>query len=287
MVLEDNKHSIGAQKQSKIRFIKRWRVLLFVGLLSLLFLVFALLFTLQYFPITQNYSKQYLKRVSKFINIGIPAQQDTIFTSNSFVVHGIDVSHHNKLIDWNLVKYISKSTDTLSFVFIKATEGRDHLDTLFLYNWESSKRTNLIRGAYHYFKTNVPAETQAKLFIERVPLTSGDLPPVIDVEESRFGWKYALEFEVLKMARVLEDHYKVKPIIYISHNYYELYFNTPLFASYPFWIARYNNHHRLLNLDFWKFWQHTEVGSVGGVKGAVDINVFVGSFEELKAITLK
>ena len=37
----------------------------------------------------------------------------------------------------------------------------------------------------------------------------------------------------------------------------------------------------------WHFWQHTDVGSVPGIKEDVDLNVFNGSLEELKKLTIK
>lgn len=274
-------------KCKSLKLCSGWRSILIIGSILSFLALLALLFLLNFFPITNAYSKQYIKRVLNVFGIVKQSKPSITFTPNTFVVHGIDVSHHNKIIDWNLVRYLSKSTDTLSFVFIKATEGREHIDTLFLYNWEQSKQSNLIRGAYHYFKTNVPADVQAKFFIKTVPLVAGDLPPVIDVEESRFAWNYSLEEEVMKMAKILESHYQVKPIIYISHNYYQLYFEGIEFIEYPFWVARYNNHHRLGSSDFWKFWQHTETGSATGINGAVDVNVYVGKIDDLKAITLK
>jgi lysozyme len=37
----------------------------------------------------------------------------------------------------------------------------------------------------------------------------------------------------------------------------------------------------------WKFWQHTDVGTLPGIKGHVDLNVLHGTMEDLKALTLK
>ena len=37
----------------------------------------------------------------------------------------------------------------------------------------------------------------------------------------------------------------------------------------------------------WDFWQHTDVGNVPGIKEDVDLNVFNGTLEELKKLTIK
>ena len=60
----------------------------------------------------------------------------------SSIIHGIDISHHQKTIDWNKVK-----ESGISFVFVKATEGIDYLDSMFIFNWQSLESIGLIRGA--------------------------------------------------------------------------------------------------------------------------------------------
>ena len=36
----------------------------------------------------------------------------------------------------------------------------------------------------------------------------------------------------------------------------------------------------------WKFWQHTHAGRLDGIRGYVDLNIFNGSFYELKRLTI-
>ncbi len=51
-----------------------------------------------------------------------------------YPVRGIDVSHHQKSIDWENV-----ADQGIAFAYIKATEGRDFKDSRFLFN-------NLLHG---------------------------------------------------------------------------------------------------------------------------------------------
>ena len=50
-----------------------------------------------------------------------------------FSIHGIDISHHQGDIDWHKVKNATVNGETISFIFIKATEGENHLETMVSY----------------------------------------------------------------------------------------------------------------------------------------------------------
>ena len=69
-----------------------------------------------------------------------------------------------------------------NFVYIKATDGGDHLDPMFRKNWRAAGKAGLKRGAYHFFYWCRTAGEQADWFIRHVPKVEGALPPVIDVE---------------------------------------------------------------------------------------------------------
>ena len=36
----------------------------------------------------------------------------------------------------------------------------------------------------------------------------------------------------------------------------------------------------------WKFWQHTDVGRIEGIRGKVDMNVYNGSMYDLRKLTI-
>ena len=64
------------------------------------------------------------------------------------------------------------------------------------------------------------------------------------------------------------------------------YLNDSIFNTYPYWIA----HYYVDSVRYegaWKFWQHTDVGTVPGIEEEVDLDVFNGTLEELMALTLK
>ena len=59
------------------------------------------------------------------------------------------------------------------------------------------------------------------------------------------------------------------------------------FKLYFLWIANYNKVESPLANVNWKMWQFSDNGSVNGIKGPVDLDLFKGSFSELKKYALK
>ena len=203
----------------------------------------------------------------------------------NYKVHGIDVSHHQGEIDWEAVKATDKQEYPIRFVFMKATEGGDHKDRLFVDNFRQAREVGLVRGAYHFYNPNTDPIRQADFFISQVKLETGDLAPVLDIERKPRN-KAQLQADLVKFLNRLEQHYGVKPIIYTSYKYRLHYLDTPELSSYPLWIAHY--YVDALSYDGpWQFWQHTDYGTVPGIEENVDLNVFNGSWNDLLRYTLK
>ena len=132
-------------------------------------------------------------------------------------VHGVDVSRWQGDIDWRKLR-----GQGANFVYIKATDGGDHLDPMFRKNWRAAAQAGLKRGAYHFFYWCRTAGEQADWFIRNVPKVDGALPPVIDVEwngESSCKRRPS-RAKVLEKMQVfmdkLEAHYGQRPIIYTA-----------------------------------------------------------------------
>lgn len=200
--------------------------------------------------------------------------------ADQYKIHGIDVSHYQKIIDWKTVAQQKK----IHFAFIKATESVDYQDSIFQINWEGAKQAGLIRGAYHFFRPNVSVEWQIKNFTKEVQLEKGDLPPVLDIEDFKNISMPVLIERVRLWLTFIEDHYKIRPIIYASVDVYQKHLQAA-FPDYLVWIARYNREEPPQNID-WLFWQYSHTTSMNGIAGNVDKNVFVGTLSELKALCL-
>lgn len=200
-------------------------------------------------------------------------------------VHGIDISHYQGVVNWELLRNNQSPNYPIHFVFVKATEGGDLNDDTFSRNFEAARKHGFIRGAYHFFNPSTPALKQAEFFINTVKLDSGDLPPVLDIELMGKKNPDELRRDLKTWLDRIEQHYRVKPILYTSYKFKTRYLNDSIFNSYPYWIA----HYYVDSVKYegeWKFWQHTDVGSLQGIKEGVDLNVFNGSLEELRKMTI-
>lgn len=203
---------------------------------------------------------------------------------STFGIHGIDVSAYQGEINWEAVKAMKVKTDSISFVFIKATEGLRYFDKYFQQNWQGTKKVGLLRGAYHYFQPHKSGEEQAKYFIQHVYIEAGDLPPVLDIEEVRETPLPTLRKELKIFLKILEEQYGVKPIIYTNKNFYEAHLGKE-FNAYPLWVAQYKNLKTpQIKRKDWHFWQHSCEGTVNGINVPVDLNVFESDREDLNAL---
>ena len=203
-----------------------------------------------------------------------------------FPIHGIDVSHHQDAIDWDGVKAMQVRNIKVGFTFIKATEGLGRVDNTFRRNWFEVKEAGLPRGAYHFFNAGKSGKAQAENFIETVELEKGDLPPVLDIEQTNGASPEDLKQRAKDFLVMMEAYYKVKPIIYTNVDFYEN-FLSDSFDNYPLWIAHYLVQDKPRIKRNWMFWQHNERGHVNGIGVFVDFNVFNGDSLAFKKLLLK
>ena len=204
----------------------------------------------------------------------------------NYSIHGIDVSKYQSIIAWEAVQKMQVRDVKLGFAFIKATEGVNNIDALFRRNWKKSKEAGIIRGAYHFFVATKDGRKQAENFINMVDLEPGDLPPVLDVEQTNGVSKEVLRKEIKKWLDTIGDNYGVKPIIYTNVDFYNQYLGGTDFDNYPLWVAHYYQEHKPRITRDWIFWQHSEEGRVNGILTRVDFNVFSGDSLSFKNILI-
>ncbi|WP_375461070.1 GH25 family lysozyme [uncultured Enterovirga sp.] len=205
--------------------------------------------------------------------------------AHALPIHGIDVSRWQRRIDWASVAASGKR-----FAFIKATEGGDHVDPLFLQNWEGARQAGVARGAYHFMFWCRPAEDQAVWFRKVVPQDASALPPVLDVEwngesktcPGKLSRPKALEM-IRLMLREMQAHTGKRPIIYTDITFHEDILEGEL-REYAHWIRSTAAEPHVRYKDrTWTIWQYTTTGRVPGISGAVDRNAFHGSEAEWQA----
>jgi len=163
----------------------------------------------------------------------------------------------------------------LGFAFIKATQGIGNTDPQFGRNWKKAKKNGIVRGAYHFFIASKDGKMQAETFIDKVELETGDLPPVLDVEQLNGVNNDQLKRETKRWLETVENYYHVKPLIYTNVEFYNRYLGSE-FDQYPLWVAHYYQSHEPHIAREWSFWQHNDEGRVNGIISKVDFNVFSG-----------
>lgn len=203
-----------------------------------------------------------------------------------YEIHGIDISHYQGEIDWEQLKNAMIEGCPVRFVIIKSTEGASRLDDHFRENFNQVRDYGFIRGVYHFWSNKSSAREQAYYFLDKVHLTEGDLPPVLDLEHKPAD-KSVDDFQrdVLTWLHIVEDKYHAKPIIYTYYKFKEKYLSAPVFDDYPYWIAHYYVD-KVQYQGKWKFWQHTDAGKLPGIKGYVDFNIYNGSFYDLRKLCI-
>lgn len=184
---------------------------------------------------------------------------------------GLDVSHHQGEIDWDLLLK-DKGFDTiLDFVYCKVTEGGDHIDTQWERNRNYLNKHGISNGAYHYFTPRTDPIAQANHFLKHYQIRSIDLPPVLDVEEEVESDEKLIE-NIRQWCKVVKLATGITPIIYTSLHFYESKFRGKL-NEYNYWLAAYSREPEYMSDKNVLHWQFSERGRIPGIKGKVDLNV--------------
>ena len=238
--------------------------------------------------ITRYYFKAY--RLYKRTHRKAPTKSfESVPFPEAYNIHGIDISHYQEDINWDRLQTSSTEGDTInfSFVFMKATEGQWKEDRAFEGNWEDAHDHHIFCGAYHYFLPDQNAKKQAENFISSVTLRTGDLPPVIDIEDTRGRSKQEIVDGVKTMAQLLELKYGTKPIIYSNISFIEDYLSDD-FGDYYFWVAHFYQEELHISEEInWLFWQHNDRAMLFGDDQKVDVNVFNGNMIEFRNILVQ
>jgi len=206
------------------------------------------------------------------------------------LLFGMDVSHFQGEINWDQVK---QNEPEISFVFIKATEGINLVDAHFEKNWLAAGQRGILRGAFHFFKTNKSAKAQADFFINTVKtLEENDLPPILNLESDRYSEldKDTLDNyinNVFTWLEAVEKALGVKPVIYAGPDFARDYLTDKRFSGYAMIVVEYDTVSAAPKMwgawegKTWTFWQYSADHKVNGIADPVNLAKFNGSAREL------
>lgn len=195
---------------------------------------------------------------------------------------GIDVSHYQGRIDWRAVK----ATGKVLYAYVKATESTGLQDDTYAYNIREAHNAGIPVGCYHFFSPTTDGEAQLKNFINTVSLEGQDLVPMVDIELRGKSTLPQFIQRLRTFINGLEKHYKVKPILYTSVNFYNKYL-AGHFDDYVYMIARYAEEIPQPDAGCrFGLWQYSATGRINGIHGSVDCSCFVDHYD-LKDILIK
>lgn len=188
---------------------------------------------------------------------------------------GIDVSHHNGVLDWSKIK-----AGGVSFAFIKATEATGFIDGQLIRNVQEAQKQGIKVGAYHFFRAGADGGEQARHFMKMLLGLKLDLPCVLDweVDDGQSASKNITEAR--RWLSLVEETTKQAPIIYTGPSFFSDKMKSPSgFERYPLWIAHYGAMKPRIPAPWqsYAYWQFTETGELASYPGKkFDLNYSQG-----------
>ena len=197
------------------------------------------------------------------------------------MLNGIDISNWQGDVNFGSVD------KTQDFVIIKATEGYGYKDPRFEEYRSELRRLGIVRGYYHFARPdlNNSPENEADWFLSIVsPLQEGEslhLDFEVNVPNPVEWCKRFLD----RISEALEGY---KPLIYLNKFTVQNFDWSPVAkAGYGLWLALWDQDpdgsFTVSHWDLVAMRQYTSDGSVNGISGRVDMNVFYGDEEQLLA----
>lgn len=205
--------------------------------------------------------------------------------SAAATVAGIDVSGHQRNVDWNYWWNQGKR-----FAFVKATEGTSYKNPYFSQQYVGSYNKGFIRGAYHFaLPDRSSGAAQANFLASNGGAWSRDnqtLPAALDMEYNPYGATCYGKSPAGMRAwiRDFHDTYHSRtgrwPVIYTSTSWWNQCVGGGhgLQNTVPLWVARYNSTVGALpsGWSVWSFWQYTS--------SPIDQNRWNGSLDRLRVL---
>lgn len=186
-------------------------------------------------------------------------------------MQGNDLSHWNGHVDW------SQAKEQLQFAMVKATQGTNYVDPLYSEDITGLRVAGERRGSYHYPNGDDPA-AEAAWYVHHAGRQNGEMQ-ALDFEgeilnhHDPVGWAAAFLGRVRELTNNL-------PLIYMSGSVCTRFDWSRVQAmGVGLWVASWQSV-APTHLGGWKFaimWQRSDDGSLAGVHGRVDQDVFFGN----------
>lgn len=218
-----------------------------------------------------NFKYIFLSALMSILSLSAGAQ-DVECEDTCLHIHGIDISHYQHGVFWDAV-----GSTKMAYVYIKATEGGDRIDSRYEENIQMARQHGIKVGSYHFYRPKADQEEQLLNFLTQCRPEEQDLIPMIDVETTARLDSAEFCDSLFKFLELVEHVYKQKPLIYTGANFYDKYLREKL-DRYLIMIAQYTEQEPVLadGRDI-TLWQYTGKGRLAGINGHVDKSRFMGN----------
>lgn len=190
---------------------------------------------------------------------------------------GVDVSAWQKEVNWPLVKAAGMEFAMLRLAMRGSTEGGLFTDDYAQANYRGAKDAGMEVGGYFFSQALTPEEAveEAEYVLELVKDWKLDLPIVFDWEQT---WERTSNMDPRTLTdcakafcETIEDAgFEAMVYFNMSQAYEEIYLEE--LTEYDFWLALYESDMVFpYKVDMW---QYSCTGSVPGVEGPVDLNIW-------------
>ncbi len=200
------------------------------------------------------------------------------------MISGIDLSDKNGAVDWSQF-----GNNDVNFVYIKASEAIDGLDSTYAGNVQSANQYGILAGAYHWLHPELHIGRQAELFLNTVGSFKGMLPPVVCLETYHAS-QAEMDKTVRTFVELLRDAVGANPVIYTSESYWKTYLSSSDWGcEYPLWLDKPGNiwPSQMWPWAGWSFWQYSYQARLPGIATNLGLNWFNGSITELQKLVIK
>lgn len=194
-------------------------------------------------------------------------------------VPGIDVSSHQGIIDWPAVKEAGVEFAIIRVGYRGYNSGTIHPDERAAQNLADAKAAGLKIGAYFFSQalTEQEAIEEARFALKMLEGVKLDLPLVYDweyVSESARTGSMGSEMLMACIHAFCGEVAKAgyDPMVYFNQDLAKNLLDLTALTEYPFWLAMYDD--RMTFPYKIRFWQYSDEGSVAGIEGNVDLNLY-------------
>lgn len=203
--------------------------------------------------------------------------------AGAILTPGYDVSHYQG----NMHIHEQMQAAGKKFCIIKADEGATIVDHLFKAHYQAAKAAGMIVGFYNFFHPGQDAHKQVGHILSLIGSLQNDLGAMCDLETMDRMSPGITRDRAFQFCSELETAMKKNIILYTGPYFWRDQVkgeSDSRFARFKLVIAHYGLKPSVgplvpLPWNNWDFWQISETGGI-------DLDLFNGSLDQLKSLTL-